>query len=520
MKTTLQNIAVPIFTLAAVTAMFLAPSRVRSEDVNGRQTNFALIIGVNKSLAEGRLPLRFADDDALLTRQLFTQLAPPENIVLLASPDKETAPLSHGFPMALPTRQGVETAMAKLNEKMRRSRQSGMRPILYLFYTGHGDVKNNEGYITLNDGRFTRSDLLALLHDSTAVRNHVVIDACKSYFMVFKRGAGGDRRPLSGRFVREDASLPQNTGFFLSTSSGADSHEWEAFQGGIFSHEMRSALRGGADVNSDKEITYEEAAAFIWRANEAIPVYRFRPEFFVRPPGDAEAASSVLADLNSAKGDWLHIGYERPEHQYLEDGLGRRLLDIHPAKGKTVALLIPERRPLFIRFPNTGREISLPHGTAIDIRDQVVRPWTASPRGAEHEAFRRLFTLPYDSRTIAAYRRFRQSTAQVDVPRRRDRLRWARRSIGIGAVMLGATGGAMTGLAVSNHRSVDPETTGSKRQKVNHRIDAFNTAAVSCYGVAGAALAAYLVLRFLPQRATVIGIAPLPSSGLSIKGRF
>ena len=84
-----------------------------------------------------------------------------------------------------------------------------------------------------------------------------------------------------------------NTGFVLSTSSDRDSHEWERYQAGILSHELRSALRGAADADRDGRITYAELGAFLVTANSNIENPTFRPDFTVRPP-DRDLRREVL----------------------------------------------------------------------------------------------------------------------------------------------------------------------------------------------------------------------------------
>ncbi len=106
-------------------------------------------------------------------------------------------------------------------------------------------------------------------------------------YMAFEKGPGGERRSYDRHFVdRLDTSRIKNTGFLLSTSSDRDSHEWERFQAGVFSHEILSALRGGADVDGNRRITYAELGAFLTTANELIKNPRYRPDFIVRPSGD------------------------------------------------------------------------------------------------------------------------------------------------------------------------------------------------------------------------------------------
>ena len=490
----------------------------QSSSTDGDTVYFALIVGVNRSIEADRPALRFADDDALQTHALLRQLAQKENVVLLSEIDRDTRPLATTIARALPTRANLNGAMKRLNEQMHAAKKSGRQAVFFFFYTGHGNVKNNEGYVALSDGLLTRTDLMTLLQRSEATTNHVVIDACKSFYMVFPRGPGGRRQPATGKFLVNEARLPDNTGVFLSTSAGNDSHEWEAFQGGIFSHEFRSALRGGADVDENREITYEEVAAFIWRANEAIPVPRFRPGFFVHPPGGAPASRSVLANLKRARGNWLSLSYGTAEHQYLEDDMGRRILDIHPATGATVALLIPDHRPLFMRFPKTGREIAIPTGNKINLEDQTATPWQFLSRGAAHESFSRIFSLPYDAAAMDAYRAqlspgFSPQTPMVD----HATSRWPGALLGGTALTSLIAGGVLTGLGIAEHNKADYTYSGTEIDSGNQRIAAYNTGAVVCYGVAATAFTMYLIWRLKRKRQRAPAIA---MEGFMLKGTF
>lgn len=101
--------------------------------------------------------------------------------------------------------------------------------------------------------------------------------------MAFAKGPGGQRRALDISLA--PAHAPENTGFILSTSSGRDSHEWDRYQSGVFSYQVRSALRGAADADRDATISYAELGVFLQRANAAIANPRYRPDFAIRPPG-------------------------------------------------------------------------------------------------------------------------------------------------------------------------------------------------------------------------------------------
>ena len=478
---------------------------------------FGLIIGHNGTDDPKVASLRYADDDAVRNAQLLSQLGTAGGVILLTRLDPESRALYPDARPSPPTRQAIVQAMDKLNRLMDQARTQGAQPVFYLFYSGHGDVENNRGYVHLEDGRFYREDILALLKGCQAVTKHVIIDACKSYFLVFDRGTGGSRRPVDGQLLGDRELLGAHTGVFLSTSSAADSHEWEAFQGGVFSHEIRSALRGAADADGDDSISYEETAAFVWTANQAIINRRYRPVFFSRPPREAQAGSaSVLVDLKGSSVDRLVVGPGVDEHLYLEDGQGIRLADLHPGKQQLLALVLPRQRPLFVRFPADDQELELPPGPA-KLVDLPKRRSSVLRRGAEHVAFRSLFDAPFDARAVAAFRQ--RPAEEVVAPVLGADWTWVRRGLGIAAIAFGVSGGSLTGVAYAERDSVDKNTSGLARAQANERIDRYNTAAVTCYALAGAALATYLVWTLWPEQEIQLQVIPLgePQIGLGLR---
>src|SRR5262249_39485336 len=154
-----------------------------------------------------------------------------------------------------------------------------------------------EGYLTLEDGRLTGAALQAEVVDRVAAdQAHLVVDACYSMFLVYGRGPGGDRRELHGFARLGNLARRPDVGLLLSTSSARESHEWGAFEAGGFSPEVRSGLYGAADADGDGRVSYREIAAFVDRANAAVPGERFRPDVFARPP----ANDATLVDLRGA----------------------------------------------------------------------------------------------------------------------------------------------------------------------------------------------------------------------------
>jgi hypothetical protein len=454
---------------------------------------FALIIGENHSLDSRKRSLKYADDDALQYALLMRQLAPLDNIVVLTRPDDETRSIYQDIAFESPSRENLDAGMALLNRKMAKAIETNRVPHFYFFYTGHGDVMNNEGYITLSDTHLKRSDLIALLWDSMAYKNHVIIDACKSYFMIFERGVGGERAPRRNVLKKPDVTLPPNTGVFLSTSSASESHEWEAYQGGIFSHEMRSALRGAADLDGDKIVSYEEAAAFIWNANQKIRVHRYRPNFTARAPKGTTLDAGTLTDLRYGDGDWLTIDAYQPLHLYLEDGDGRRLADWPPSMDKPLELLIPRERPLYVRFPASGDEIKLPYGAHISLNDKLPERPTVAVRGSERLAFTNLFEKPFGAHTV---REYHESPKEPPLPADNRNLYWLRQTIGVSALVAGVAGVTLSLTAFSKDRQINDDTSGLDRYRIQQETAILNRSAIGCYVWAGVAGVGYLLWTF------------------------
>ena len=109
---------------------------------------------------------------------------------------------------------------------------------------------------------------------SPATYNHLVIDACHSYFMVEPRGERGERRTfdsvLRSYLDREALAAHPNTGVVVSTSSRAEVHEWSLVRAGM--SVIRCDLRWlvARTSNNDGQVSYDEIAAFLAAANQEI----------------------------------------------------------------------------------------------------------------------------------------------------------------------------------------------------------------------------------------------------------
>jgi hypothetical protein len=483
---------------------------------------FALVIGNNRPLGSRSAMLRYADDDAVATQRLLVEAG--VDSLLLASFDADTRRMfPETTPFAAPRVEALERAYAALLVRMRAARERGSDIDFLFFYGGHGDVDNGEGFVVLENGKLTRSQLFALLSRSLATRNHVFIDACKSYFIAFDRGPGGQREPYLGSSIV--AAVPaqlDNTGFVLSTSSDRDSHEWERFQGGILSHELRSALRGAADTNLDRRVSYAEVAAFLDKVNQSIPNPHFRPDFFVRAPG-GNLRETVLnwsrsrASLSFRAGDWGHF--------YIENARGDRLLDAHPASSQALILWTPDERPLFVRRNDGQAEYVVNARQSLEVTALAPSTLDSAPRGALSLALDRLFEIPFGDNDVRRFEGERRADAAaapspLHPAVQRRLLRWTSGTI----ALVAASGGlAFSTLAIVDYARGANESQ-RRIQELNERVDTFNRASLACYGTALVAGTIWGLASFLPN--TSLSVTPTNSdprfAGLSVdlRGRF
>jgi hypothetical protein len=356
---------------------------------------FALVIGDNAPPHAGLSRLRYADDDAIRWTILLRTFG--ADVELLTTPDAESERLYGGDmpPHHRATRDELNAAMTRLSSEMGRARASGNDTAFFFVYAGHGDLGGGEGYVALEDGPFYRHDLeQSVLAVSTATTNHVIVDACRSAYMAFDRGPGGRRRPWPEPYFGAAARFP-NTGFLLANSSSGASHEWEEFQAGIFSHELRSGLLGGADADGDGQITYRELLAFVRTANEAIRNDKFRPGILAHAP---RAGNDVLLTRPDGAGGRVHFDH-RTGHHVLEDELGIRWADVHPGLRQDLTLVFPQRSSSESLFLRTERgDVEYPLDSSAQVELSEVRPLrtTILRRGALNEAFSLLFARPFD----------------------------------------------------------------------------------------------------------------------------
>jgi hypothetical protein len=354
---------------------------------------YAVIIANNQSLDADVPPLRFADDDAVKYYEMLK--ASGATVELLAVPDRDA---QSRFPEAaaaavLPNRKNLNDALDRVFGEINQDTARHIPTHFMFIYSGHGDIgPNREGYINLLDAKFYRSDLFhEVIAKSPATYNHVILDACRAYYMVNKRGKsdkkGDYSKQVQGFLSAEELSRYPNTGVILAASSESETHEWGKWESGIFSHELRSALLGAADVNRDGVVTYDEAASCVEAANSSIEIPKARLKVYYRAP--AAKVDVPLMDLAAFKTiPKITIPETMAGRYYVEDSIGVRIADFHFSSEQPITEALPGKAPFFLRTADkeadfTGAELSTLASTL------TFKEILESSRGSVEQSFRK-----------------------------------------------------------------------------------------------------------------------------------
>jgi hypothetical protein len=379
-----MNLRTSLSILAAVALTGLVASPVAaapSDSVTAplltkvRVERFALVIGSNRSLDKKQAPLRYADDDAAKIATVLVESGVDVELLTLLDRDSQASyPDVPGLAHAATTKE-LKLRWDALAGRMQKAKDGGAVVELVIYYSGHGDVgPDGQGYLTLDDGKFTRADLFGkILATSVATHNHILIDACRSEQFVLSRGKNRWKSDQAeggyGEAVRKYLDSHQlgafpNTGVILAHSVDQQTHEWERYRGGIFTHELASGLRGGADLNGDGHVEYSELGAFVSAANSSVDDPRARLQVVVRPPADDER-SPVLVHASLLASRVLLLTDDVPDLWSIEDARGVRIADLRRSGERPGYLRLPEGE-LFV-----ARER---HGESGPVREEATIP--------------------------------------------------------------------------------------------------------------------------------------------------
>jgi hypothetical protein len=384
---------------------------------------FSLAIGYNGVPADaartGMVRLRYADDDALAIHELAKVVA--RRSLVLTIPDRAS---QERFPSSRearpPSLAELRRALSELQADIERASRAGDEVAVWLFYSGHGWLDDaGEANLTLADGALSQKILYDEVLPALSGRTlHLMLDACHAEAMIRARDLTAATVEVSPSEVASASlrarldHLP-HVGVLMASASNTQAHEWDEYQTGVFTHELLSGLRGGADVNGDGRIEYSEIAAFLAAANRGVTDPRAHLTTMVLAPKlyPRAAILDVRGSRSVARleGRAHHLG-----HFQVDDQRGNRLFDLRAEAGFSVGMIVPAGEPILLSNDQGETTLVTSADRATDVEDLSLGRVHSRSRGVILESMRRgLFVAEFGP---SYYRGFVDNGDQTVVP--------------------------------------------------------------------------------------------------------
>jgi len=487
-----------------------------------------IVVGNNASQDDNLDPLRFADDDAFKYFHFFSFVA--DDVTLLTNPDAETRPMYRNVAYTAPTRQAVLDAIDDKVEAASALATKGEEVVVYLVYSGHGNYdQEGRGYVHLEDGKLTTRDLFYhLIGKSEGFYVVLLFDACNASFLVKSRGGPSDRRAAGPSTL--ELEKYDNVGVVLSSSKTGEVKEWGRYLAGIFSHQVRSALTGVADVDRNRQITFQELASFVESANRAVenPALKLTP--YIRPP--KSRPDLALIDFSTASFErFLSLQFQTPTRVTVFDEDLVRFADARLDTGYHARLSLPAGQ-YYVAVEDAEFQVEAGATGEIFLEDlPSAQSQELASRGTDQYYVKHLFSVPYgqtfaldylggDYEQGLVFSRFSPRPWYENEPA------WA--TVGLGAALLGAGGYLATLASAERDRAMDTPWA-DERAAYNRNIDQYNVWTTVTAVAGGAAMATGVALFIFdqpieesvvaPRVGPGITIMPMPT-GAAVQGRF
>lgn len=352
------------------------------------------------------MPLRYADDDAARVYEWAHTLT--DEITLLSVLDAETQKRFPALPALArsPTLQALRATVAQIKQKIADATAHGDKTTVIFYMSGHGQRadKDRPASLALLDGPLTQAALYdEVLQELPATYVHVLIDACHAEAVVRPRDSGGISAPsvalptdeMRRWLAANTLERFPNVGAVIASSAQQEAHEWTVYQGGVFTHELLSGLRGGADINGDQRIEYSELQAFLVAANRGVDDAHWRVQVLTRPPPINMRVP--LVDLHHLRDvGWATGSVASLHHFFVEDSRGARLIDANVEPGRSVRFALPAAVDLCIHSLAGESWLRLSPGQDADLTALRYTPGSTVSRDATASSMQRgLFSMPY-----------------------------------------------------------------------------------------------------------------------------
>ncbi len=344
-------------TSAPLAAQDAASATAANEERPGdsrKQTRaqFSLHIGVNAPPEGSELPtLHFADDDAWRMQTFFAQTSEHSEWLTVVDASTRRRDAARRLAPPPPTQREVGRALGRLRQRMAAATARGQAVDFVVTFAGHGVLANGTVQLALLDGFLSQAFFDDLATWPEVARLHLVLDACHAGGVFTGRGFRSEGfADVVPRSTRPRTSLQQpswfarrpHVGALLSSSASGVSHEWTQIEGGLFTHEVLSALRGAADVDDDGTVTYDEVAAFSTLAKSTLADPSVAGAMLAYPP--AQDPLVALSHLERRLEGTLRVPPQR--RIWVRHVDGRSVMHVHTGATNAATLHLPTEVPL------------------------------------------------------------------------------------------------------------------------------------------------------------------------------
>jgi uncharacterized caspase-like protein len=496
-------------------ALVVVTSIEASREARAETKLYAIAIGNNTVPANAGVeiaPLHYADDDAAAFFTFARGLGAEARLLTNMDVDSQLRFPELAAKSRAPTLKELRRTVDELRAQMSADVAIKDRPVLLFFYSGHGlgATDDRPAALTLQDEGLTQQrlyeDVLGALPDATI---HVLIDACHAEDVVRPRDLNlpvvvASKEEVEQVMTETTLGRFHNVGAIVAAATNGQTHEWDQYHQGVFTHELLSGLRGAADVNEDSAIEYSELGAYLSSANREVPDLRARLKVITSPPV-ADRRQPII-ELKRTRGA-LRVRFNggKPGYFYIEDRHGNRLVEMRSEENYRFQLYLPPDEPLYFVSAEKTVEFEGRSGDVLDGNELALRHADLRSRGAMSAALRHgLFAAPFGPNY---YRGFVDRSAEmlsVDFrtpelsiptaplePPTQDRFfgGWATTAFSV-AAGLGAAAGTFQILAVRdgnayNNARLERDATSARQHFERDQTIAF-VAAAAALGAAGA----------------------------------
>jgi WD40 repeat protein len=238
------------------------------EALDTNENAIVVIIG-NKNYRGNMPPVEYALNDAYTIQEYFKAYlgVKPGNIIL-----KEDATLSE-MKVLFGDKDNVE---GRLKDLIRPGKTE-----LYVYYSGHGapDLKSSRGFLMPTDANPSRLSLTAFAMDDL-IKNLSLLKTKKSTLIVDACFSGGIS---TGDYLVKNASslglkvksisdnLSSNISIMTASADDQVASWYSEKRHGLFTYFLLKGMKGAADLNNDRVVTYDELKAYIKDADNGVP---------------------------------------------------------------------------------------------------------------------------------------------------------------------------------------------------------------------------------------------------------